>query len=307
MKRIIALLLTTLLVLGCTPLVAYANSTSDVTLIVEGSGNQGGNTDNPGDSGDGPSNPGNKPGGSGGNSGNTHEHENEKGEEAGGKDPNGNDYYLRPGISIEDSVRKNGYIVGEPNWVFNPNGDLTRAEFATIIDRIFVFEDERIVKRFEDTKGHWAEEAICRLASNEVIYGVSSREFDPDGTLTRDQALQILSRILYTDRYSTVTTKLDLRNHYAKQTLARMINAGIYEDLEKDFDITKNITRDEMIYIVNRIIYTKPYSDTDRTEKYIDRNDIYEDLLGNSSDRYYEDCLKSLDKSYLTHNFGGSL
>lgn len=266
-------------------------SDSDVTLVVD--------TDN---SSDGSHSGGG--GGGGGGSGGSTEKPNKPDKPAGGEDGLGNDYYLRPGIDVDSSVRKYGYIVGKNNWVFDPNGNLTRAEFATILDRVFVFKDETITKRFEDTKGHWAEEAICRLASNGVIQGVSSREFNPEGTLRHDEALLMLSRVLYTDKYKSTTTLVDLKGHYAEATLSRIINSGIYSYLNKEFDVNSLITRDEMIHIVNNIIYPRDKSESS-LESYLKKKSVFTDLLGNNYDIYYKDCLKSIDKSYLNSKLGG--
>lgn len=255
-------------------------SDSDVTLVVD--------TDNSG----------------GGGSGGSTEKPNKPDKPAGGEDGSGNDYYLRPGIDVDSSVRKYGYIVGKNNWVFDPDGYLTRAEFATILDRVFVFKDETITKRFEDTKGHWGEDAICRLASNGVIQGVSSRKFNPEGTLRHDEALLMLSRVLYTDKYKSTTTLVDLKGHYAEATLSKIVNSGIYSYLDKGFDVHAVITRDEMIHIVNNIIYPRDKSESS-LESYLKRKAVFTDLLGNNHDIYYKDCLKSIDKSFLNSKLGG--
>ena len=38
---------------------------------------------------------------------------------------------------------------------------------------------------FADTKGHWAENIINKLADAGVVHGISDTEFNPDGTVTR--------------------------------------------------------------------------------------------------------------------------
>lgn len=293
MKNRIILFAFMLIALSVSFVLPVYGSDSDVTLVVD--------TDNSGGSSDGGSHPGDC---GGGGSGGSTEKPNKPDKPAGGEDGSGNDYYLRPGIDVDSSVRKYGYIVGKNNWVFDPDGYLTRAEFATILDRVFEFKDEKITKRFEDTKGHWAEDAICRLASNGVIQGVSSREFNPEGTLRHDEALLMLSRVLYTDKYKSTTTLVDLKGHYAEATLSKIINSGIYSYLDKGFDVHAVITRDEMIHIVNNIIYPHDKSESS-LESYLKSKAVFTDLLGNKHDIYYKDCLKSIDKSYLNGKLGG--
>ena len=293
MKNRIILCAFMLIALSVSFVLPVYGSDSDVTLVVD--------TDNSGGSSGGGSHPGD---GGGGGSGGSTEKPNKPDKPAGGEDGSENDYYLRPGIDVDSNVRKYGYIVGKNNWVFDPDGYLTRAEFATILDRVFEFKDEKITKRFEDTKGHWAEDAICRLASNGVIQGVSSREFNPEGTLRHDEALLMLSRVLYTDKYKSTTTLVDLKGHYAEATLSKIVNSGIYSYLDKGFDVHAVITRDEMIHIVNNIIYPRDKSESS-LESYLKKKAVFTDLLGNNHDIYYKDCLKSIDKSYLNGKLGG--
>lgn len=293
MKNRIILCAFMLIALSVSFVLPVYGSDSDVTLVVD--------ADNSGGSSGGGSHPGD---GGGGGSGGSTEKPNKPDKPAGGEDGSENDYYLRPGIDVDSNVRKYGYIVGKNNWVFDPDGYLTRAEFATILDRVFEFKDEKITKRFEDTKGHWAEDAICRLASNGVIQGVSSREFNPEGTLRHDEALLMLSRVLYTDKYKSTTTLVDLKGHYAEATLSKIVNSGIYSYLDKGFDVHAVITRDEMIHIVNNIIYPRDKSESS-LESYLKRKAVFTDLLGNNHDIYYKDCLKSIDKSFLNSKLGG--
>lgn len=294
-KRVLSLLLCSSLLLGASFNAAYAAS-SNVSLTVQGGGSSGGG----GSEGGGGSGGG---GSSGGSTVTPAEKPNKPGVDAGGVDSSGNDYILRPGISVDKAVKKNGYIIGKNNWVFDPNGALTRAEFATIMDRVFVFQDESIKKRFDDTKGHWAEDAICRLASNGVIQGVSSREFNPQGTLKRDEALLMISRVVYTDKYSGSTNKVNLNGHYAKESLSKIINSGIYSKLDAKFDVRAVISRDEMIHIVNNIIYPRNKS-VAGVEGYLREKGVFKDLLQNSKDCYYNDCLKSLDQNHLKSELG---
>lgn len=44
---------------------------------------------------------------------------------------------------------------------------------------------------FADTKGHWAESIINRLADAGVVHGISDTEFNPDGTVTRAEFLKM--------------------------------------------------------------------------------------------------------------------
>lgn len=254
-----------------------------VTITVEGQGDSGG-----GSSGGG--------GSHGGGGGNT---ETGKGEQSGGSDGKGNDYFLNEGISVEEDVKLYGYMIGMPGYVFGKDHNLTRAEYATIIDRVFVFEgEEEVTKSFLDTEGHWAEAQISRLASQGIVYGVSATHFKPDDPITRDQVLLMLSRILYTTDFSTDNEVVDLSNHYAKKQIAQMLNSGIVSAYDSSYDLSQYITRGEMCAITNNMIYPRNSFDTARADLCRQKN-IFMDLLSKSSEPFYSSSVRALDINFL--------
>ncbi|EHO33458.1 hypothetical protein HMPREF0995_02593 [Lachnospiraceae bacterium 7_1_58FAA] len=254
-----------------------------VTITVEGQGDSGGGSSGGGDT-------------NGGGGGST---ETGKGEQSGGSDGKGNDYFLNEGISVEEDVKLYGYMIGMPGYVFGKDYNLTRAEYATIIDRVFVFEgEEEITKSFLDIKGHWAEAQISRLASQGVVYGVSATHFKPDDPITRDQVLLMLSRILYTANFSTDNKVVDLSDHYAKKQIAQMLNSGIVPTYDSSYDLSQYITRGEMCAITNNMIYPRNSIDTVRVDLCRQKN-LFVDLLNESEELFYASSLHALDINFL--------
>ena len=49
---------------------------------------------------------------------------------------------------------------------------------------------------FEDTKGHWAEEAIDEMHKIGVVNGISETEFLPDTDVTRAEFAAMIARLL---------------------------------------------------------------------------------------------------------------
>lgn len=204
---------------------------------------------------------------------------------------------MRPGITIDESVVKSGYMYGRPDWKFAADDTLTRAEFSTILDRVLKFDNENTTKKFEDSVGHWAESFISRLATNNIIVGVSSKEFDPDGELTRDQVLLMLSRVINIDDNATTCNGVDLRNHYSSRTLAQVLNAGVYDSIPSNYDVNAVITRGEMVHIINNVIGIDTPS-ASAMESYLKQSGKFSDLVGMTSYAYYKDCLSSINTSY---------
>ena len=220
------------------------------------------------------------------------------GAKPGGIDAEGNPYYLIDGVHVAAGIRENGYMYGFSNMTFGPDKFLTRAQFAAIMDRIFVFDEVDITKSFEDTRGHWAEEHINRLASRGVILGVSSTEFRPNGGLTKGHVLLMLSRVLDIAKYSNVSDLPSVKQYHAKEAVARMLNSGIYDEIDADFDVNARITRAEMVHLLNNIIYERNVKSA-RTERLLMDNQIFPDLIQNQYHMYYNDCVKALEYNYL--------
>lgn len=187
---------------------------------------------------------------------------------------------------------------GYTNMTFGPDDFLTRAQFATIMDRVFEFDEVAITKSFDDTRGHWAENAINRLASRGVILGVSSTEFRPNDGLTKGHVLLMLSRVLDIAKYSKVSNLPSVKQYHAKEAVARMLNSGIYDELDKDFDVNARITRSEMVHLLNNLIYERNAKAT-RTERVLESRHIFLDLIENRWHMYYHDSVKSMDYNYL--------
>lgn len=207
------------------------------------------------------------------------------GDKTPGTDPSGDNYVLVEGVHINNSAIANGYINGYPDKTFKTSNKLTRSEFAAILYRVFDFDNKTITKTFTDTKGIWAEKEIGVLASNKVILGIGNGLFDPTGVLTRDQAIQMLARVVDFSKYDSNTTIHSLDKHYAKNMVARAINAGIVGKVDDNYDVGAHITRGEMVSIINNVIYKQGVL--------ANKNNIFTDV--NDKTDFYEDILKSIN------------
>ena len=94
--------------------------------------------------------------------------------------------------------QKMGYIKGYEDGTFNPDGHITRAEFATILFRVFGFEGTLGINVFSDIDGHWGKDNIAVLYSAGVITPDESGRFNPDTKLTRQDAVAMINRSLGT-------------------------------------------------------------------------------------------------------------
>lgn len=99
------------------------------------------------------------------------------------------------------AVVGNGYMSGKSGEMFDPEGNLTRAQMAAILASAFsltgVYE-----KGFVDVSNkHWAYKQINALAANEITTGYPDGTFKPSETVTRVQYSAFLYRILIKKDY----------------------------------------------------------------------------------------------------------
>jgi hypothetical protein len=94
------------------------------------------------------------------------------------------------------AVVNSGIMSGKGKEIFDPEGNLTRAQMAAILANAYkltgVYE-----KGFTDVKeGYWAAKQIHALAANEVTTGYPDGTYKPGETVTRVQYSAFLYRIL---------------------------------------------------------------------------------------------------------------
>lgn len=95
-------------------------------------------------------------------------------------------------------LAERGIIEGKTVEKFDPNGDLTRAEFVTLISRVLDLKpkDEKQLP-FKDVKENsWYHEAVKIAYDYKIVDGTSATTFSPNEKVTREQMAVIVMRIL---------------------------------------------------------------------------------------------------------------
>ena len=89
----------------------------------------------------------------------------------------------------------NGYVSGMGDGTFNPTGATTRAQFAAMIANAMGYEaDPDVESAFPDVADdYWGKAAINFCYQNEIITGYDDGTFQPEKTITRQEAAAILN------------------------------------------------------------------------------------------------------------------
>lgn len=88
-----------------------------------------------------------------------------------------------------------GIVNGYTDGTFNPNGFITRAEFAAIAARFDSIGND-FKQSFDDVYGHWAEDEIAAAQAHGWLKGYEDGTFKPDQLITRAEAMTIVNRVL---------------------------------------------------------------------------------------------------------------
>lgn len=94
------------------------------------------------------------------------------------------------------AVAEAGIITGREASKFSPDGQLTRAEMATILKRAYNLTGTSALP-FKDVKSsHWAFEAIQTVYQNQLTGGYPDNTFRPNSSITRAEFATFLTKIL---------------------------------------------------------------------------------------------------------------
>ena len=99
-----------------------------------------------------------------------------------------------------------GILDGYEDGTFRPDGNITRAEFATITAR-FLEASYDGGNRFPDIDGHWAAVYITAAANAGIVDGYEDGTFRPQQNITRAEAVTMVNRTV--DRHPDADHLLD--------------------------------------------------------------------------------------------------
>ena len=187
----------------------------------------------------------------------------------------------RPTVDIPDDVPTglNGddhfaYIVGYPNGNVEPNGNITRAEVATIFFRLLT-EEVRTANSTQSnslsdvTRGQWFNHAVSTLSSMGIVKGHNDGTFAPNAPITRAEFAAIAAR--FDDKNTDTSSKFtDIASHWAKNEIGIAANKGWINGYPDDtFRPNQYITRAEAMTLVNRVLNRLPENSSDLLDSMI--------------------------------------
>ena len=157
----------------------------------------------------------------------------------------------------------NGLLYGKSSTTLDPNGDMTRAEMAAIINRSFGCYKTADISQYKDVaKSKWYYKDVALAVQMGTYNGRSASAMAPDAPISRQEAMTVVARALELDYNAYAKTDLskfaDEKNisSWALPYVRAMVGTDYIHGRTKGLEPLDNITRAEFAQIFYNIIGT---------------------------------------------------
>lgn len=175
-----------------------------------------------------------------------------------------------------------GYISGYPDGTFLPDNSITRAEFLTLVNKIFKFENKTNINFIDVRPDYWAYSEIQKGISAGYVSGDKNGTFRPDDFITRQEVAVIINKLL--DNTEITENKPNFKDAYdidewAKNSVDIVYEHGILSGFPNGtYRPKKYMTRAEAISALKRLTEIKGTEDIGKNE-YILREEQMKDKI----------------------------
>ena len=155
----------------------------------------------------------------------------------------------------------NGLLYGKSSTIIDPNGDMTRAEMAAIINRSFGCYKTADISQYKDvSKSKWYYKDVALAVQMGTYNGRSSSTMAPDAPISRQEAMTVVARALELDYDAYAKTDLSAFSdrseisNWALPYVRAMVGADYIHGRGKVLAPQDNISRAEFAQIFANII-----------------------------------------------------
>lgn len=159
------------------------------------------------------------------------------------------------------------YVIGYPDGKVHPEGNISRAETATIFFRLLKSDirDGNLTadNDFSDVSdGQWHNKAISTMAKLGIVKGRRADRFDPDASITRAEFAAICARFS-TKPVENSSSFSDISGHWAENEIERAAAFGWISGYpDGTFRPDARITRAEAMTMINRVLCRMPQNES---------------------------------------------
>ncbi len=177
------------------------------------------------------------------------------------------------GVVLQRAI-DNGLIQGFEDGTVQPSTPITRAQMATIISRAMNATDKADISKFVDVEADsWYYDAMSKAVFMEAFKGDDKSRLNPNNTITRQEAMIVLSRIFDTPKADVIVLNKFPDNgevsSWALKEVSSVCAAGYLEGVSALRPL-QPMTRLEFAQIMDKIV-----------AEYIDEDGEYTSVKGN--------------------------
>lgn len=168
--------------------------------------------------------------------------------------------------SAIEALASRGIINGMTDTEFMPDNTMTRAEFATITVNALGLPIKTDNPFGDVSANDWFADYVSTAYAYGIVSGVSDTEFNPNGMITREEAMAMVARLAVlagidaemdadTER-NTLAAFDDYRtvSDWAISSVAVCVNEGIIDDSEMEIQPKKYVLRAEIAEMLFRMM-----------------------------------------------------
>ncbi|MFC5471573.1 S-layer homology domain-containing protein [Cohnella suwonensis] len=151
-----------------------------------------------------------------------------------------------------------GLVSGFPDGRFRPDGQVTRAELAAVINRAFHYSKAATVSFSDVPPAKWYALDAARAQEAGYMQGNGKGSFRPEASVTREEAAVILARLLKLDKASTAEAGkfADAKEMaaWSRGAISAVVKAGVMKGYDGNlFKSGKPLTRAESVVLLDRV------------------------------------------------------
>ncbi|OEH85563.1 hypothetical protein BHU72_15000 [Desulfuribacillus stibiiarsenatis] len=154
--------------------------------------------------------------------------------------------------SVVEKLFSKDVVTGYPDGSFKPQNDITRAEFITLVNKVFGFTEKATIN-FSDVNGQWFADEIAKAVAAGYIAGYPDGTMKPNQKITREEAAKVIVEAFgFEEKQSTATFNDAAKtSEWAKKYVAIAKDKGYITGFtDGNFNPLDNIRRGETAQLV---------------------------------------------------------
>ncbi|MDQ0192004.1 S-layer homology domain-containing protein [Paenibacillus wynnii] len=156
-------------------------------------------------------------------------------------------------------LQEAGIVSGYADGLFHPDDVVTRAEFVSMLNRVFHYADKGDTT-FSDVKtSDWYADSVLKAQQAGLISGYSDGRFDPGSSILRQDSMVLLVRAFQLEELSAAKQKEftdgNTISTYARPAVQSMLAKGyLHGDQAGKLNPKQTMTRAEAAFLLNQMI-----------------------------------------------------